>query len=86
MTNQEIITAAEDLTAIYCMAAQSIILEKKEVQKNDCAGTLPDNLSQIKPKPEPASKLSQYADTATETTNVDNSTSSMAVKKEKRNL
>ena len=38
MTNQEIITAAGDLTAIYCMAAQSIILEKKEVQKNDCAG------------------------------------------------
>lgn len=49
MTNQEIITAAGDLTAIYCMAAQSIILEKKEVQKNDCAGTLPGNLSRTKP-------------------------------------
>ena len=82
MTNQEIITAAGDLTAIYCMAAQSIILEKKEVQKNDCAGTLPDNLSQTKPKPEPASKLSQDADTATETTNVDNSTSSMVAKED----
>ena len=82
MTNQEIITAAGDLTAIYCMAAQSIILEKKEVQKNDCAGTLPDNLSQTKPKPEPASKLTQDVDTATETTNVDNSTSSMVTKEE----
>ena len=71
MTNQEIITAAEDLTAIYCMAAQSIILEKKEVQKNDCAGTLPDNLSQTKPKPEPASKLPHETDAVCKATNDD---------------
>lgn len=82
MTNQEIITAAGDLTAIYCMAAQSIILEKKEVQKNDCVGTLPDNLSQTKPKPEPASKLSQDVNVATKTTKDDDSTHSTAIKEE----
>ena len=84
MTNQEIITAADDLTTIYCMAAQSIILERKEVQKNDCAGMLTDNLSQTKPKPEPASKLSQDVNATTKTTKDDDSAPSKVIKEVKR--
>ncbi len=84
MTNREIITAAEDLAAIYCMAAQSIILGGKEVQKNDCAETLPDNLSQTKRKPDSASKMPQEAEAVSETTKDDTSTPSKPAKEDEK--
>lgn len=84
MTNREIITAAEDLAAIYCMAAQNIILERKEIQKNDCAETPPDNLPQTKPKPEPASKLPRETDAVCEATNDATSNPSTATKEEEK--
>ncbi len=54
----------------------------KDATSNLFTETKEDEAAERKRKPVPASKLSQDADTATETTNVDNSTSSMVAKED----
>ena len=54
----------------------------KDATSNLFTETKEDEAAERKRKPVPASKLSQDADTTTETTNVDNSTSSMVAKED----